>query len=200
MFIGSPARLKTMSPPSSIKVIGTSHSCTTLKFLSVTLDSRFSFKEHSASIVKSPHLDNSAYSSAPIHWHNFCSWTQSRSLSFGLLRFPSLYLHPWSIPYNAYKTNLMNLFYLISPSITPWLPERLQLQWLLIHNGIIFKIVLMTFRTLFSYASCTVWNALPPRKSSTIPGALQSLEIFKRHLNTHLFRTPTWSQQRLKRL
>ena len=54
MFIGTPVRLKTMSPPTSINVAGTLlPSSTTLKLLGVTFDSRLSFKEHSAYIIKS---------------------------------------------------------------------------------------------------------------------------------------------------
>ena len=40
----------------------------------------------------------------------------------------------------------------------------------------------------FSHASPAVWNALPPQVRDQ-----PSLELFKRHLKTHLFRTPTWS-------
>ena len=53
MFIGTPVRLKTMSPPTSINVAGTLLPSTTLKLLGVTFDSHLSFKEHSASIIKS---------------------------------------------------------------------------------------------------------------------------------------------------
>ena len=104
-----------------------------------------------------------------------------------------------------------------------------KLHWLPIHNRIIFKIALMTYRTLmtsnppylqhllfhrhtsglrssstiqlhqpvhksslinrgFSHASPAVWNALPPQVRDQ-----PSLELFKSHLKTHLFRTPTWS-------
>ena len=54
MFIGTPAHLKTMSPPTSINVAGTLlPSSATLKLLGVTFDSHLSFKGHSASIIKS---------------------------------------------------------------------------------------------------------------------------------------------------
>ena len=52
MFIGTPVRLKTPSPPSSINFT-LLPSSTTFKLLGVTFDSHLSFKEHSASIVKS---------------------------------------------------------------------------------------------------------------------------------------------------
>ena len=105
-----------------------------------------------------------------------------------------------------------------------------QLLWLPIHNSIIFKIALMTYRVLatsnpqylilrhapglrsssniqprqpvrksslvnigFSYASPAVWIALPPQVRDQ-----PSLELFERHLKTHLFRTPTRSQRRHK--
>ena len=41
--------------------------------------------------MQSSHLVNSAYSSTPLRRHNFCPWTQSCSLSPGLLQFPSLW-------------------------------------------------------------------------------------------------------------
>ena len=54
MFIGTPVRLKTMSLPTPINVAGTLlPSSTTLKLLGVTFDSHLSFKEHSASIIRS---------------------------------------------------------------------------------------------------------------------------------------------------
>ena len=50
MFIGTPVRLKTPSPPPSINFSGILlPSSTTLKLLGVTFDSHLSFKEHSAS-------------------------------------------------------------------------------------------------------------------------------------------------------
>ena len=53
MFIGTPVRLKTLSPPFSINVAGTLLPfSTTLKLLGVTFDSHLSFK-NSASIIKS---------------------------------------------------------------------------------------------------------------------------------------------------
>ena len=43
--------------------------------------------------------------------------------------------------------------------------------------------------TVFSHAFPVLWKALPP-----LARAQPSLEFFKRHLKTHLFRTPAWSQ------
>ena len=140
-----------------------------------------------------------------------------------------VHLPLWSFPCSAYKTNSPNLSFLTQPSIamTAWLP---------IHNRIIFKIALMTYRTLatsnppylqhllfrrhtsglrssstiqlhqpvhkpslinrgFSHASPAVWNALPPQVRDQ-----PFLELFKCHLKTHLFRTPTWSYWRHMRL
>ena len=177
--------------------------------------------------MQSSHLGSSAYPSTPLRRHNFCPCTRSCSLSPGLLQFPSLWyicLFDSFLATHTKQTKLAKLV-LLNPTLNS--TDRLKkLHWLPIHNRIIFKITLVTYRTLatsnpsylhhlilrrhasslrssytiqlhqqvhkstlvnrgFSYAFPAVWNALPPQVR-----AQPSLELFKRHLKTHLFRTP----------
>ena len=232
MFIGTPIRLKTMSPPTSINVAGTLlPSSTTLKLLGVTFDSHLSFKEHSASIIKScNHLIWSIRHIRPLLSVDTTS-ALARSLVLSRLDYCNSLLYGTStsliLSLQRVQTKLAKLV-LLNPTFnsTDCLKK---LHWLPIHNRIIFKIALMTYRTLatsnppylqhflfrrhtsglrssstiqlhqpvhesslinrgFSHASPAVWNALPPQVRDQ-----PSLELFKSHLKTHLFRTPTWS-------
>ena len=230
MFIGTPVRLKTMSPPTSINVAGTLlPSSTTLKLLGVTFDSHLSFKEHSASIIKScNHLIWSIRHIRPLLSVDTTS-ALARSLVLSRLDYCNSLLYGTStsliLSLQRVQNKLAKLV-LLNPTFTS--TECLKkLHWLPIHNRIIFKIALMTYRTLttsnppylqhlllrrhtsglrssytiqlhqpvhksslinrgFSHASPAVWNALPPQVRDQ-----PSLELFKRHLKTHLFRTPT---------
>ena len=108
MFIGTPARLKTMSPPTSINVAGTLlPSSTTLKLLGVTFDSHLSFKEHSASIIKScNHLIWSIRHIRPLLSVDTTS-ALARSLVLSrprLLQFPSLWYIYLFDPFLAART------------------------------------------------------------------------------------------------
>ena len=230
MFIGTPIRLKTMSPPTSINVAGTLlPSSTTLKLLSVTFDSHLSFKEHSASIIKScNHLIWSIRHICPLLSVDSTS-ALARSLVLSCLDYCNSLLYGTStsliLSLQRVQNKLAKLV-LLNPTFnsTDCLKK---LHWLPIHNRIIFKIALMTYRTLatsnppylqhllfrrhtsglrssstiqlhqpvhksslinrgFSHASPAVWNALPPQVRDQ-----PSLELFKSHLKTHLFRTPT---------
>ena len=230
MFIGTPVRLKTMSPPTSINVAGTLlPSSTTLKLLGVTFDSHLSFKEHSASIIKScNHLIWSIRHIRPLLSVDTTS-ALARSLVLSRLDYCNSLLYGTStsliLSLQRVQNKLAKLV-LLNPTFNS--TECLKkLHWLPIHNRIIFKIALMTYRTLttsnppylqhlllrrhtsglrssstiqlhqpvhksslinrgFSHASPAVWNALPPQVRDQ-----PSLELFKSHLKTHLFRTPT---------
>ena len=177
--------------------------------------------------MQSSHLVNSAYSSIPLRRNNFLA----HSLVLSRLDYCNslLYGTSTSLIHSLQRVqNKLAKLVLLNPTFnsTDCLKK---LHWLPIHNRIIFKIALMTYRTLatsnppylqhllfrrhtsglrssstiqlhqpvhnsslinrgFSYASPAVWNALPPQVRDQ-----PSLELFKRHLKTHLFRTPTRS-------
>ena len=230
MFIGTPVRLKTMSLPTSINVAGTLlPSSTTLKLLGVTFDSHLSFKEHSASIIKScNHLIWSIRHIRPLLSVDTTS-ALARSLVLSRLDYCNSLLYGTStyliLSLQRVQNKLAKLV-LLNPTFnsTDCLKK---LHWLPIRNRIIFKIALMTYRILptsnppylqhllfrrhtsglrssstiqlhqpvhksslinrgFSHASPAVWNALPPQVRDQ-----PSLELFKSHLKTHLFRTLT---------
>ena len=176
--------------------------------------------------MQSSHLVNSAYSSTPLRRYNFCPCAQfvlsrldyCNSLLYGTST--SLILSLQRVQNKLAKLVLLNPTFNSTDCLK-------KLHWLPIHNRIIFKIALMTYRTLatsnppylqhllfrrhtsglrssstiqlhqpvhksslinrgFSHASPAVWNALPPQVRDQ-----PSLELFKSHLKTHLFRTPT---------
>ena len=215
--------------PTSINVAGTLlPSSTTLKLLGVTFDSHLSFKEHSASIIKScNHLIWSIRHICPLLSVDTSS-ALARSLVLSRLDYCNSLLYDTSTSLIHSLQRVQNKLVLLNPTFnsTDCLKK---LHWLPIHNRIIFKIALMTYRTLatsnpphlqhllfrrhtsglgssstiqrhqpvhkpslinrgFSCASPAVWNALPPQVRDQ-----PSLELFKSHLKTHLFRTPTRS-------
>ena len=69
-------------------------------------------------ITQSSHLVNLANSFNPLRQHNFCPCMCSLVLSRLDYCNSLLHLPPWSIPCNAYKTNLFFLTH-------PWLPEEI---------------------------------------------------------------------------
>ena len=162
MFIGTPVRLKTMSPPTSINVAGTLlPSSTTLKLLGVTFDSHLSFKEHSASIIKScNHLIWSIRHIRPLLSVDTTS-ALARSLVLSRLDYCNSLLYGTStsliLSLQRVQNKLAKLV-LLNPTFnsTDCLKK---LHWLPIHNRIIFKIAIMTYRTL---ATSTLSNPIHP--------------------------------------
>ena len=224
MFIGTPVCLKTVSP-TSINVAGTLlPSSTTLKLLGVTFDSLLSFKEHSASIIKScNHLVWAIRHIWPLLSVNSTS-ALARSLVLSRLDYCNSLLFGTSASLIHSLQRIQNKLaklVLLNPILNSSDCLKKLHKLLPIHNRIIFKIALATsnppylhhlllrrhasglrssstiqlhqpvhksslINRGFSNVSPAVWNALPPQVRDQ-----PSLELFKRHLKTHLFRTPT---------
>ena len=98
---------------------------TTLKLLGVTFDSHLSFKEHSASIIKS--CNHLIWSIRHIRPLLSVDTTSALAVLFSLawitaIPFSMVHLPLWSIPCSAYKTNSLNLSFSTQPSIalTAW--------------------------------------------------------------------------------
>ena len=97
--------------------------------------------------MQSSHLVNSAYPSTPLRRHNFCP---ARSLVLSHLDYCSslLYGTSTSLIHSLQRIqNKLAKLVLLNPTLnsTDCLKK---LHWLPIHNRIIFKIALMTYRTL----------------------------------------------------
>ena len=151
MFIGTPARLKTMSPPTSINVAGTLlPSSATLNLLGVTFDSHLSFKGHSASIIKS--CNHLIWSIRHIHPLLSIDTTSAlaRSLVLSCMDYCNSLLYGTSTSLIHSLQHVQNkLAKLVLLNSTFNSTDCLKkLHWLPIHNRIIFKIALMTYRTL----------------------------------------------------
>ena len=152
MFICTTTHLKDLSPPSSINIAGTTlpSSSTNLKLLGVTFDSQLSFKQHAISVIKScNHLIWAIRHIRPFLSVDTTS-ALARSLVLSRLDYCNslLYGTSASLFHSLQRTqnNLAKLV-LLNPSLNS--SERLrQLHWLPIHLRIIFKISLITYRTL----------------------------------------------------
>ena len=152
MFIGTPVRLKTMSPPTSINVAGTLlPSSTTLKLLGVTFDSHLSFKEHSAStiIISCNHL---IWSIRHIRLLLYVDATSAlaRSLVLSRLDYCNSLLYGTSITLIHSLQRVQNKLaklVLLNPAFNNTYCLK-KLHWIPIHNRIILKIALMTYRIL----------------------------------------------------
>ena len=173
MFIGTPTHLKNLSPPSSINIAGTTlpSSSTTLKLLGVTFDSHLSFKQHAISVIKScNHLIW-----AIRHIRPFLSVDTTSALTGSLVLSRLDYCNSLyygtsaSLIHSLQRTqnNLAKLV-LLNPSLNSSECLR-QLHWLPLHIRIIFKISLITYRTL----------------ATSNPPYLNQL-IHRRHIPNHL--------------
>ena len=186
MFIGTPTHLKNLSPPSSINIAGTTlpSSSTTLKLLGVTFDSQLSFKQHAISVIKScNHLIWAIRHIRPFLSVDTTS-ALARSLVLSRLDYCNslLYGTSASLIHSLQRTqnNLAKLV-LLNPSLNSSECLR-QLHWLPIHLRIIFKISLITYRTLAT-SNPPYLNQLIHRRH--IPNHLRSSSAIHLHQPVH---------------
>ena len=186
MFIGTPTHLKYLSPPPSINIAGTTlpSSSTTLKLLGVTFDSQLSFKQHAISVIKScNHLIWAIRHIRPFLSVDTTS-ALARSLVLSRLDYCNslLYGTSASLIHSLQRTqnNLAKLV-LLNPSLNSSECLR-QLHWLPIHLRIIFKISLITYRTLAT-SNPPYLNQLIHRRH--IPNHLRSSSAIHLHQPVH---------------
>ena len=186
MFIGTPTHLKNLSPPSSINIAGTTlpSSSTTLKLLGVTFDSQLSFKQHAISVIKScNHLIWAIRHIRPFLSVDTTS-ALARSMVLSRLDYCNSLLYGTSASLihslQRTQTNLAKLV-LLNPSLNSSECLR-QLHWLPIHLRIIFKISLITYRTLAT-SNPPYLNQLIHRRH--IPNHLRSSSAIHLHQPVH---------------
>ena len=186
MFIGTPTHLKNLSPPSSINIAGNTlpSSSTTLKLFGVTFDSHLSFKQHAISVIKSCNH----FIWAIRHIRPFLSVDTTSALACSLvlsrLDYCNSLLYGTSASFihslQRTQNNLAKLV-LLNPSLNSSECLR-QLHWLPIHLRIIFKISLITYRTLAT-SNPPYLNQFIHRRH--IPNHLRSSSAIHRHQPVH---------------